>query len=193
MKAKAKNIGAVVLALCMGVSLFFGAWFALQVRAEDKSPREYYTIFKDSYGSDKQSAIWETGALTQVSSNVSEGSVALALDCTQNYNTEFYIDFGEELDFSDANPDAEEFFSSASVEFDIKFMDTPGGFFNAYLFMSKDGVYGDDSVPVNEWYYRSTVQLSKYVDAAKIGQWQHVRSPYPPFRRVPTRWKTVRK
>lgn len=181
MKAKAKNIGAVILALCMGVSLFFGAWFALQVRAEDKSPREYYTIFKDSYGSDKQSAIWKTGALTQVSSNVSEGSVALALDCTQNYNTEFYIDFGEELDFSDTNTDAEEFFSSASVEFDIKFMDTPGGFFNAYLFMSKDGVYGDDSVPVNEWYYRSTVQLSKYVDAAKIGQWQHVQIPVSAF------------
>ena len=178
---KTKSIGVVLLAALMGISLFAGTYFAINAGAEETQPTEYYTIFKDDFGNDKQNAIWKTGEFGTVGGEVPQGTAALSLDCTQSYNTEFYIDFGEELDFSDGNPDAEDFFETASVEFFIKFMDKPGGFFNVYLFMRKDGAYGQSSVPVNEWYYRSTVQLSKYVDAGKIGQWQAVQIPVSAF------------
>lgn len=179
-KMKAKKVLAGCLAMLAGAALSGGAYFAQRAQAEEKQPTEYYSIYKDDFGTEKQSVIWKTGTLSEVS-DASEGTRALALDCTQNYNTEYYIDFGEKLDFSDNNSDAEEFFETASVEFNIKFMDTPGGFFNVYLFMEKEGVYGNDATPVNEWYYRSTVQLSKYVDAGKIGQWQYVQIPVSAF------------
>lgn len=178
---KAKGIGAALLAFLAGLSLILGAFFALKAQAATETePQEYYVIYKDQYGDDLQSVIWKTGTLTEVSNNTAQGSKALALDCTQNYNTEFYIDFGQELDFSNANQDASDFFKTASLEFDIKVMDVPGGFFNVYLFIKKDGVYGS-SAPINEWYYRSTVQLSKFIDAGKIGQWQEVQIPISSF------------
>lgn len=180
---KAKNIWIVALSAVMTVLLFFGTYFALTVKAEEAS--EYFSVYKDGYGENE--VIWQTmtgpttGTLTEVgAANAAQGEKALALNCTTSANTEFYIDFGRELDFSDANPATADFFEVASVEFEIKFLDTPGGFFNVYLFIEKEGVFGT-SAPVNEWYYRSTAQLSKYIDAGKIGQWQHVQIPVSAF------------
>lgn len=178
---RTKNILIAVLTAAMAVLLFLGVCFAVRARAEEpaEDAAEYFNIYKDSYGDNEVN--WQTmpGILAEVG-GAAQGEKALALDCTTNPNTEFYIDFGRELDLSDTNADYADFFDIASLEFEIKVMDTPGGFFNVYLFMEKEGVYGT-SAPVNEWYYRSTAQLSKYIDAGKLGQWQHVQIPVSAF------------
>lgn len=107
----------------------------------------------------------------------------IAVDCTTTANTEFYIDFSSEYDiytgagFSDGN--LEDFYKKSTVEFWIKLNDTPGSFFNIYLFQSRGAQYA--TAPANQRYIRSNVQLKAYVDTTIIGAWQYVQVPLTAF------------
>ena len=110
----------------------------------------------------------------------------VAVDCTKNENTEFYIDFGKEYDiysgkgFSGETLDG--FYKKSSVEFFIKLNATPASFFNIYLFQSRGAEFAE--APANQRYIRSNVQLKTYVDTTVIGEWQYVQVPFTAFSSV---------
>jgi len=110
-------------------------------------------------------------------------SKTIALDCTQDANTEFYIDFGKDCDIYTGNgfttENLENFYKKSAVEFWIKLNDTPASFFNIYLFQSRGAEYA--SAPANQRYIRSNVQLKAYVDTTIIGAWQYVQVPFTAF------------
>lgn len=189
MTIKLKNTLIIVLTFMMTLCGSF-AFSGLLARAELVSPSKegaqtLVSIYKNGLQSGMD-LVWGT-ATTDLgyvnSSDTQNEGKTLAVDCTHEANTEFYIDFGKDYDIYTgagfSSETLENFYKKSAVEFWIKLNDTPASFFNIYLFQSRGEEYA--SAPANQRYIRSNVQLKSYVDATIIGEWQYVQVPFTAF------------
>lgn len=191
MTKKSRNIFIAVLsfmfAVCGSLSAYSISVSALNAPVKEEA-KTLLTVYEEGLGEGMKLVWGESNTnLSYVDSSDKQNTGSqIAVDCTKNDNTEFYIDFGKEYDiysgkgFLQDIPD--DFYKKTAIEFFIKLNAVPASFFNIYLFQSRGPEYA--SAPANQRYIRSNVQLKTYVDTTVIGEWQFVQVPLTAFSSV---------
>lgn len=191
MTKKSRNIFIAVLSfmfvVCGSLSVYSISVSALNAPVKEEA-KTLLTVYEEGLGEGMKLVWGESNTnLSYVDSSDKQNTGSqIAVDCTKNDNTEFYIDFGKEYDiysgkgFLQDIPD--DFYKKTAIEFFIKLNAVPASFFNIYLFQSRGPEYA--SAPANQRYIRSNVQLKTYVDTTVIGEWQFVQVPLTAFSSV---------
>ncbi len=190
MAKRLKNTLIVVLSFmfiaCIGVAVSFNVvTHALDAPIKDDA-KTLLSLYDDGKLGDGVNLVWGTANANLTYEDASDKQKPgkhIALDCTKEINTEFYLDFGKEYDiYSGKGFSAETldgFYKKTAFEFWIKLNATPMSFFNIYLFQSRGKEYSES--PANQRYIRSNVQLKTYVDTTVLGEWQYAQVPLTAF------------
>ncbi len=186
---KLKAFFLTLLSVICCASTITGVALSVEVKADyqtqyNENAQIFLDIYDDGEYGEGFSKIWDTGEVTQAYTDADSSKKVLAFDSSKNAaitNTEFYIDFGKEINLRTGDGLADDFYKKASVEFWIKLNEVPASFFNCYLFQYRGESYADK--PVNEQYVRSNVGIRPYVDVSSsgIGEWQYVQMPLSVF------------
>lgn len=186
------RVKRILITVLMGLTLIFGSLSVATFLAKANlvSPMKegsvsLLSVYEEGLGSGMELVFGnETATMNyQDSSDTSNSTKNIAINCTTKSLTELYIDFGKTFDIYTGNglmssaPD--DFYKKGTIEFWIKLNDTPASFFNIYLFQSRGPEYS--TADGNKRYIRSNVQLKAYVDTSIINEWQYVQVPFNAF------------